>query len=237
MIKNQITHFAFFLILIPFISHAQTKNTYQFGYGKPFLEFINPNSPSHNFFVQYKRRINSPSNTTFFWSVRAEFLTEEDKLQNISSTNTNFSILSEGGFPFEGLVNTDETNPGFKQLQTIDAFRNQFKVHPLGGIQVTKPEKKFGLDLMFGLGISYEKIYGFYSGNIVSAVDTALPNVSNGVMYFGSYQRGFEFFGGGGFQTYFRLKKHYLIGFDAFVEFYFSGGLSITHNLFIAKEF
>ena len=129
----------FNLLFLSYLTKAQvqTNHTYQFGYGKQFLEF---KAPSHHFFVGYQRNYKSK----VFWSVRSEFATEEDKFRDFTEGQATFLQYGQGDFVYEDRISTDEVNSGFISLKPLSGFYNKFKIYPNIGYNFFSISRVFG---------------------------------------------------------------------------------------------
>ncbi len=213
------------------IIKAQTKHTYQFGYGKQFLEF---KDPSHNFLLSYQRNYKS----RVFWSIRSEFATEEEVRRVFAEDGVHLFQFGEGIFAYEDLIETDDINAGFVRLDAIDWHVNKFKIHPNIGYNFFSPDRTVGLNITTGGGVVYEKWQGAFSGisSFLNVVEEGYE-LEEPTMLIEGYKRGFDWFLHFGFQVYFNLKNDFQIGFDATIEAYEGfGGFPITHNFFVAKK-
>lgn len=224
---------AIILVFSAFVGSAQTKHTYQVGYGKQFLEFA---LPSHNFFLAYQRNYES----RFFWSIRTEYAVEEKLLRRDAYTEDGIYLFEYGEVPFayDDRIETDDSQPGFRQLRIHEHFYHKFKLHPNIGYNLFAIERTFGFNVMVGTGISYEKFKGPYNGSslFLEVTEEGYELVAP-LMLFEGYKRGFDFFMHFGFQTFFNLKDNFQIGFDATIEAFDFDGFPISHNLFLAKKF
>jgi len=209
-----------------------TNHTYQFGYGKQFLEF---KAPSHHFFISYQRNYKS----RFFWSIRSEFAAEEEFNRFYDDNEIYLFQYGEGIFAYEDLIETDDINSGLVKLKTLDEIYLKIKFFPNIGYNFFDEDRTIGLNVAGGFGMVYEKFKGSYSAvQLFLIIEEEGYELDAPRMHIEGYKSGFEPFVHCGFQLYFNLKNNYQIGFDATLELYQGlGGFPITHNFYLAKKF
>lgn len=214
------------------LSEAQTNHTYQFGYGKQFLEFT---APSHHFFVSYQRNCKS----RFFWSIRSEFAVEEEFLRRYEPDGVHLFQYGDGNFAYADQIETDEVDAGIIELRTPDEFYLKFKLFPNIGYDFFDKQRTIGLNVAGGIGLTYEKLKGPFSATqLFLIIEEEGYELEEPLLNIEGYKSGFDAFVHFGFQLYFNLKNNYQLGFDATIEIYEElGGFPITHNLYLAKKF
>jgi hypothetical protein len=235
--KSLIMRLIILIFLLSITQHQctgqeETKHTYQFGYGKQFLEF---KAPSHHFLISYQRNYKS----RFFWSIRSEFAAEEEFLRRYDDDGIYLFQYGEGTFAYEDLIETDDIDSGLIPLETLDEFVLKFKMFPNVGYDFFDKNRTIGLNVAGGFGMIYEKFKGPYSASqLFLIIEEEGYELEEPFMNIEGYKSGFEAFVHFGFQLYFNLKNNYQIGFDATLELYQGlGGFPITHNFYLAKKF